>query len=183
MAGSIKKTEGDAEALMKAIKERRSIRKYADKAISKAAAEKLKESLIWAPSTGNIQARKFFFVYDKAKREKLAHAAKGQIFVGDAPLCVVACADDNLVMKMRYGDNAAKYATQDVAASIQNMLLAAHALGLGACWVGAFEEGEVKKILGLRDNLRPVALVPVGYPAFNPPAPKRVSVEEACKDI
>lgn len=72
---------------------------------------------------------------------------------------------------------------QDTAASVQNLLLVAHELGLGACWVGAFKEEKVREILNLPDNLIPVAIVPVGYPVLTPKAPERVSRQGAVEMI
>jgi nitroreductase len=71
------------------------------------------------------------------------------------------------------------YSIQDASISIMSMMLVAHDLGLGSVWVGAFREEEVKVVLSLPDNLRPIAIVPVGYPAKVPPAPQRVSKTEA----
>ncbi|PJB99710.1 MAG: nitroreductase, partial [Candidatus Nealsonbacteria bacterium CG_4_9_14_0_8_um_filter_35_12] len=75
------------------------------------------------------------------------------------------------------------YAICDVSTSIQNMMLMAEEEGLAACWVGAFDENEVAKILNLPGNLRPIAIIPVGYPAEKPETPLRVSKEEAVEFI
>ncbi len=70
-----------------------------------------------------------------------------------------------------YGSRGANlYCLQDTAAATQNMLLAAHAMGLGACWVGAFKEEEARKVLNISNGVRPVAIVPVGHPAEKPMA-------------
>ena len=71
----------------------------------------------------------------------------------------------------------------DVPASVQNVLLTAHSMGLGACWVGAFNEDGVHMLLDLPRNLRPVALVPVGYAAEDPEPPPRVRVESTVKFV
>jgi nitroreductase len=85
----------------------------------------------------------------------------------------VACAD--LRIASRYAERGmALYCIQDTAASVQNLLLAAQDLGLGTCWVGAFKEEAVKEILNMPDYIRPVVLVPVGYPAKTPKAPDRL---------
>ncbi len=87
---------------------------------------------------------------------------------------VVGCAD--LRIASRYGERGKElYCIQDTAFSVQNMLLAAHDQGLGTCWVGAFKEELVKEILSLPDYLRPVVLIPVGYPAKIPKAPDRLA--------
>jgi len=157
------------------IKSRRSVREFKDQEIPESAIDVLIEALRWAPSAGNLQSRKFFFVFNEAVRNKLAQAGLRRDFVSfiaRAPLVVVACAD--LRIASRYGERGTDlYCIQDTSASVQNLLLAAHAQGLGTCWVGAFKEDEVKKILEMPDYLRPVVLVPVGYSAKTPKAPDR----------
>ncbi len=164
--------------VLEAIKKRRSIRRFQDREIEKEKIDLLIEALIWAPSAGNLQARRFFFVKNPEIKKALAEAALGQRFVARAPLTIVACTDARIgnIYGMR-GVNL--YAIQDVACSIMNMMLLAHSLGLGTVWVGAFDEERVSEILSLPEHLRPVAIVPVGYPERIPPPPPRVSPEEA----
>jgi nitroreductase len=165
-----------------AVKERRSIRKFLPKEIPEDIVEKLKEALIWAPSAGNLQARKFYFVFNKEIKEDLARAALNQIFIAKAPLAIVACTDSNI--GLHYGERGIHlYTIQDVSASIMGMMLVAHDLGLGTVWVGAFYEDEVARILKLPENLKPVAIVPVGYPSAIPRAPERISKEYAIETI
>jgi nitroreductase len=79
----------------------------------------------------------------------------------------------------RYGERGVKlYGIQDSAVGLMNMLLVAHNKGLGSVWIGGFSEEEVINILNLPPNLRPVAIVPIGYPAFTPSPPKRMVTEE-----
>lgn len=161
------------------IKTRRSVRDFTDQEIPERIINDLIDALRWAPSAGNLQGRKFYFVFNQEIRNKLSQAKHNFArFVARAPLAIVVCAD--LRIASQYGERGTTlYSIQDTAASVQNLLLAAHALGLGTCWVGAFQEGTVREILGLPDNLRPVAIIPVGYPAQVPEAPHRVSKEEA----
>ncbi len=160
--------------MLDAVKERRSIRKFLQKEIPETVLDELKEALIWAPSAGNLQARKFYFVFDKRIKEKLASAALNQNFIAKAPLTIVACTDSQI--KLHYKERGVNlYTIQDVAASIMGMMLVAHETGLGSVWIGAFDEIEVSKILNLPGNLRPIAIVPVGYPSSIPSAPARVS--------
>lgn len=169
-------------SILDIIKDRRSIRHFLDRDIPEAAVENLVEAIRWAPSAGNLQSRKFYFVFNKEIKKKLAHAALNQTFIAHAPLAIVACADHESAQ--RYGRRGIElYCIQDVAASVQNMLLAAHELGLGSVWVGAFEEREVSMILKLPEDLRPVAIIPVGYPARVPKAPARVPGNEAVNYI
>ncbi len=94
----------------------------------------------------------------------------------EAPLAVVCCAD--LTIARHYGARGKSlYCLQDVAASIQNMMLVAYSLGLGTVWVGAFDEREVSGILGLPDHIRPVAIVPVGYPDERPSSRGKIDRE------
>ncbi len=169
-------------SILDAVRERRSVREFLSKGIPDGIIENLKEALIWAPSAGNLQARKFYFVFDRKKKTKLASAALNQGFIAKAPLVIVACTDSQI--RLHYGERGvALYTIQDVAASIMGMMLVAYEAGLGSVWVGAFHEEEVSKILELTGNLRPVALVPLGYPSSLPLAPPRVSKEYAIKTI
>ncbi|MGD2079903.1 MAG: nitroreductase family protein, partial [Nitrospirota bacterium] len=127
---------------------------------------------------GNLQARKFYFVRDDVLKMRLAAAALNQTFIAEAPLVVVGCTDS--LISSRYGERGVVlYTIQDVSASVMCMMLAAHELGLGTVWVGAFREKEVAAALSLPGNLRPVAIVPVGRPARVPKPPPRVSKDDA----
>lgn len=161
-----------------AIRGRRSIRRYRNEPIPESALAVLEESLLAAPSAGNLQPRRFYFVTRREALRRIAIATYGQSFIADVPLAVVCCAD--LALARPYGKRGKTlYCLQDVAASVQNLLLAAFSLGLGTVWVGAFDEKDVAKILGLPASLRPVAIVPVGYPDEHPAPPERVPKEEA----
>lgn len=120
------------------------------------------EAAIEAPSAGNCQPWHFVVVRDKARRRGLAAAAYGQEFVAQAPVVIVVCTDPARSAG-RYGKRGTSlYCLQDTAAAAEHILLAATALGLGSCWVGAFDEGEAARVLGLPESLRPVALIPIG---------------------
>ena len=151
--------------IFEAIAKRRSIRKYQDKDVD----DKLIGVMLWAaaqaPSAGNLQEWRFIVVKDKKTKEMLYKAALEQEHVKQAPVLIVVAADLE-VQILRYGKRGELvYALEDCAAAIENMLLVATALGLGTCWVGAFDEEDVKNILRLPDFLRPIAIITVGYPA------------------
>ena len=168
--------------ILTAIKGRRSVRSFKDLPIETPLVETLKDALIWAPSAGNLQSRCFYFVFNEDVKKRLVRAALGQRFISDAHMVVVGCAD--LGIEDRYGRRGKElYCIEDVALSIENMMLAAFSLGLGAVWVGAFDEDGVAECLGLPRNLRPVAIVPVGYPLRIPPPPGRVSKEKAVIEV
>ena len=146
-------------------RERFSCRRYRDEAVSRDALIDLLEAARWAPSGGNLQPWRFVVVQDEGLRRGLAQAAFGQSFIGSAPVVVVVCAVPEESGR-HYGRRGRElYCIQDTAAATENLLLAATACGLGACWVGAFDERRVTDLLGLDVGWRPVALVPIGHPA------------------
>ncbi|MFA4919434.1 MAG: nitroreductase family protein [Thermodesulfovibrionales bacterium] len=168
--------------ILKAVKERRSLRDFQKKDIPDALLDRLAEALIWAPSAGNLQSRKFYFVRQPNTKKKIAAAALNQSFIAEAPLVIVGCSDSRISGK--YGERGVYlYSIQDVALSIMGMMLVAHENGLGSCWVGAFNEADIRKILDMPNHLRPVAIVPVGYPAKIPYPPPRVSIKDAVEVI
>lgn len=168
--------------ILEAVKNRRSIRNFQKKDIPEDLIDKLTEALIWAPSAGNLQSRKFYFIRDEAVKIKIAEAALNQGFIAEAPLVIVGCTDSHVAGK--YGERGVTlYSIQDVACSIMAMMLVAIDNKLGTCWVGAFREEELTRILNLPMNLKPVVIIPVGYPSKNPLPPRRVSREEAVEFI
>ena len=87
--------------ILKAIRERRSIRNFQKRDIPKEIVDKLIDALIWAPSAGNLQARKFFFIQDAKLKEDIACAALNQDFIAEAPLVIIGCTDSRI--SGRYG--------------------------------------------------------------------------------
>lgn len=168
--------------ILNAVKQRRSIRDFQKKEIPDQLLRKLGEALLWAPSAGNLQARKFYFVRNSAMKKSLAAAALNQNFIAEAPLVIVGCTDSRITLK--YGERGVSlYSIQDVACSIMGMMLVAYENGLGSTWVGAFNEEAVSGVLRLPRHLRPVTLVPVGYPSKIPDPPSRVSLQDAVEVI
>ncbi|MDI6689160.1 MAG: nitroreductase family protein [Actinomycetota bacterium] len=127
---------------------------------------KLLKAACQAPSAGNLQPWRFWVIRDQKLKGRLAEAAFHQSFVAEAPILIVVCADLR-VASSGYGTRGtALYAIQDTAAAIENLLLAAHVEGLGACWVGAFDERRAIQAMELPAHIRPLALIPIGYPAY-----------------
>ena len=158
-----------------AIKTRKSIRAYLDKPVEEEKLDLLMQAARLAPSASNRQEWRFVIVRDAETRKKLIPAAGNQAFVGQAPVVLVACADTDGHL-MTCGQ--ACYPI-DLAIALDHITLRAVELGLGTCWIGHFHEREVKKILGIPDEIRVVELMPVGYPVD--PArieKKRLSLEE-----
>ena len=160
-----------------AIRERRSLRAYLSEDVPQSLIDEAVELASWAPSAGNLQSRDFIVVRSSEMRAALADAALGQDFIAEAPVVIVVVA--NLERIRPYGSRGRElYAVQDAAAATQNLLLALHSRGLGSVWVGAFNEKAASKALGLPHFARPVAIIPVGYPAETPGPPRHLRREE-----
>jgi nitroreductase len=117
-------------------------------------------------------------VRDPEIKRRLTIAAFNQSSIQKAPVVFVVCTDTSRSKKGYGGRGEKLYSIQDTAASTENILLAAHELGLATCWIGAFNEKDVTKVINAPKKTKPVAIVPVGHPAEKPSAPKRRSADE-----
>jgi nitroreductase len=159
------------------LRDRRSVRRYESRPVPKEIISKLIDAAESAPSAGNLRARKYVAVTRKETARALAIAAYGQSQVENAPLLIVVCADVDR-SSSRYGDRGSLYAIQDADAAIMCLLLAAHGMGIGACWNGAFDDQIVREALSLEEHILPVAIITVGWPAERPRTPSRRRMEE-----
>ncbi|MGC9516537.1 MAG: nitroreductase family protein [Methanomicrobiales archaeon] len=160
------------------IEGRRSIRKFKDKPVENELVEKIILSGIWAPSAGNIQSWEVIIVKNEDNKSKISNAAYMRDFISKAPIILVICANMERSAEV-YGERGYDlYSIQDAAAASQNMLLTAHDLSLAGCWIGSFDENAVKNILNIPNGVRPVALIPLGYPDEKPYPPTRRSLDE-----
>ena len=150
--------------VFEAIEKRRSIRSYLDKPVEEDKLNRILDAGRMAPSANNRQEWRFIVVRDSTTRKRLMEAAGGQRFVGEAPVVIACCSVESDKM-LTCGHPA--YAI-DVAIAIDHMTLAAVALGLGTCWVGAFYEDRVRDILNIPEWVRVVELLPLGYPDEKP---------------
>jgi nitroreductase len=158
------------------IRTRRSIRQWLSKPVEFEKIVAIIEAGHCAPSAGNLQDWRFIIVTDREIIRKLPQHCIGQSYVA-APVVIAVCSDTELANKY-YGLRGKRlYSTQDAAAAIENMLLAAHALGLGACWIGAFDEDKIKEIFQMPEDVRPQALVLIGYPGEEPPPKKNKDLQ------
>lgn len=154
--------------LMVAIRERRSIRKFKKQKVSGEKVAHLIEAASYAPSAGNIQPWEFVVVKKQTVKKKLAEATYNQDLITNASVVIVVCADEKR-SSMGYGSRGRTlYCLQDTAAATQNILLTAQSLGLGACWVGSFNEDEVREAVKAPEGVRPVIMIPIGYPEVIP---------------
>lgn len=164
--------------LLEAIVRRRSIRRFKDKEISEGMIGDLLTAFKWAPSAGNRQPWMIIVVKDEDLKEELAEIALEQMWIAKAPVIMAVFINEKKARATYGGRGKDLYAIQGTSAAIQNMLLRATDLGLGSCWVGAFEEDQVRTTLDCEDWLRPIALIPVGYPAEERKAPGREDINE-----
>ena len=164
--------------VLEAIKGRRSIRAFKNQGVPAEIVEELIDAARWAPSAGNIQPWEFIIVRKPRIKRRLVETALGQMFIEEAPVVIVVCADEERSSQGYGVRGKTLYCIQDTAAAMQNIHLTAYSLGLGTCWVGAFREEETRKILKIPRGMRPVAIIPVGYPAEAPTARMRKSISQ-----
>ncbi len=165
--------------VMEAIEKRRSVRAYKKDPIPEEKLLRVLDAARLAPSANNRQAWKFVVVKDEEKRKKLIKAAANQSFVGEAPVVIAAVAlNPTHVMRCEVPSYAV-----DLAIAVDHMTLVAVEEGLGTCWIGAFYQDEVRKILNIPEKYKVVALLPLGFPADSPGKKYRKSLEEiVCYD-
>ncbi len=158
------------------IKQRRSVRKYKTDPIPEDVFLRVMEAARLAPSGKNSQPWKFIIVRDPEMRKDLAVASRNQNFMARAPIIIVACGyPDRSYPKQ---GNYMKSWPIDVACAVDHLMLQACEEGLGTCWIGAFEEKDVKSLLGVPDDVRVLALTPLGFPDENPSFRGRRALEE-----
>jgi len=155
--------------VFEAIRTRKSIRKFRPKPIPDEKLEMILEAGRLAPSAGNRQPWRFVVVKDQERKKILARAADNQMFIADASVVVVALGDS---------EASPRWFRQDPMIAVEHMVLAATALGYGTCWIGAFNEREVKRILRIPGRLKVIALLPIGFPDEAPAPRERKPLKE-----
>ena len=189
-----------------AIKKRRSVRKYLARPVPQEAIEEVLVAAGWAPSAHNTQPWRFIILADRSVKRELAEAmaeswaadiAKDGLNIdpekikfrverfATAPVLILACLTidgmDNFPDEKRQKCER-DLAMQSLAAALENMLLAAHSLGLGACWfcAPAFCKETVREALEIPVEVEPQALIALGFPAEEPPAPPKKPLGDYC---
>ena len=148
--------------VMDIIESRNSIRKYrTDEVPDEMLAQVLRAARL-APSWRNQQCWRFIVLRDSTLKSRIIKCTSvfNQSWLGREPVLVVACGDPAL----SGSKNNQSYYLVDVAIAMEHLVLAATELGLGTCWIGGFEETDIKKLLHIPDNIRVVALTPLGFP-------------------
>tara|TARA_Y100000310_G_C20700617_1_gene829547 strand:- start:7740 stop:8381 length:642 start_codon:yes stop_codon:yes gene_type:complete len=156
---------------------RRSVRKFLDQHVEWDKVGEILEAGRVAPSAGNLQNWKFIVVLEKDTRKKIADVCLQQYWMTDAPVHIIVCSEP-IKGKRFYGVRGERlYSVQNSAAVAENMLLMAHSLGLGGCWVGAFDEDGLSNALGIIEEVRPQAVLTIGYTDVKPLMPTRYKLE------
>jgi len=150
------------------VKERCSMRAYADKPVEAEKLQKILETVNAAPSAGNLQGYEVYLVTKMEHRAALVKAAWDQEFIAEAPIALVFCANPAR-SAVRYGGRGIHlYSVQDATIACTYAMLAATAIGLATVWVGAFDEEGVRRAINIPPDLIPVAILPIGYAGERP---------------
>jgi len=159
--------------VFEAIKTRRSVRKYKPQPIPQDHLNQIMTAAQLAPSAGNKQPWRFIVVQDPETKKKLGAIARNQTWISDAGVIVAA-----LAMDRKSPEVYERWAERDVMTAVEHMVLAAWELGYGACWIGAFNEDQVKDLLGVPKEMTVIILLPIGVPDQKPEPRGRKGLEE-----
>jgi nitroreductase len=147
---------------MEAILTRRSVRRYTDEPVTEEQIEEMLRAAMAAPSAGDQRPWDFVIITERETLDAIPEFHRYAKMLHDAPLAIVVCAD--LDRQVHEG-----YWVQDCSAATENLLLAAHAIGLGAVWLGVYPREErvegLRRLLGLPENVVPLNVVSIGHPA------------------
>lgn len=159
-------------------KQRRSIRAFESRPVEQEKVQKILETANAAPSAGNLQAYEIYLATSARDRAALARAALGQLFIASAPVVLVFCAHPARSAQ-RYGDRGTRlYALQDATIAVTYAMLAVADLGLASVWIGAFNDNAVWQAIGSPEGMIPVAVLPIGYAAEEPPKTARRRLDD-----
>ncbi|MFB3851106.1 MAG: nitroreductase family protein [Acidobacteriota bacterium] len=161
------------------MEKRRSVRAFKSDPVPQEEIDKIIEAVRIAPSAGNVQAFKMKIVEDRETKEKLVKASFGQSFIAQAPIIIGFFAVPSEAGK-HYGERGENlYSVQDATIAIYTAHLAVDALGLGSCWIGAFNDGQVCEAFKVDSKKYiPIGFLPIGYPNEEPKKKKRKKLEE-----
>lgn len=163
--------------VFEAINKRRSIRRYLERPVEFEKITTILDAARKAPSAGNLQSWSFIIVTEKSLITEVASYAIDQYWIQTAPVVIVVCATPEK-NEMYYGLRGKRlYNIQDCAAAIENILLAATNLGLATCWIGAFEEEKIRTMFAIPGDVRPQAIITLGYGDETPSEKSLVPIE------
>ncbi len=162
--------------LMEAIKTRRSIRKYKETPVPENLLKEVLNAARLAPSADNAQPWKIIVLRDVQAKQRVTQACNGQKFLVQAPVVLVLCGIPEEAFPTVGGYMSSHVI--DATIALDHLTLAARALGLGTCWVAMFKEDRVREILGIPEDVRVVAVSPLGFPDETPERTPRKNLEE-----
>jgi nitroreductase len=165
------------------INQRHSIRAYKNKPVESEMLQQILQSVNRAPSAGNLQAYEVYLVCDDKHKTSLVAAAYDQEFLAQAPIVLVFCAHANRSASRYKERGIVLYCVQDATIACTFAMLTATALGLATVWVGAFDEDEVRRVIGAPPTHRPVAILPIGYAAEAPHLRPRRSLNDLVHQV
>jgi 5,6-dimethylbenzimidazole synthase len=178
--------------VFEAIRKRRTIRGYRPYPIPDEEIEKILDAAHWAPSAANLQPWEFIVIKNPATRKKIQELVEenrritvkiredpwktgfskyNPKWISTAPVHIVVCANPAKTAPHAFGKETYKYAT---GAAVQNLMLAAHALGLGTCWLSMFNKNKLKKLLEIPKEIDVIGVITVGYPIEIPAVPETI---------
>ena len=164
------------------ISKRHSIRAYKESKIDKESIEKILKAAQRAPSAGNLQSYKIFVITNNQIKLDLVKAAHDQSYIKDCSLVLVFCADPENSAK-EYGSRGEQiFSVQDATLACAYSQLASQALGFSSLWVGAFDEDQVRNIVGC-GKLKPVSILLIGNADENPEITERKPIQEIIQEL
>ena len=155
--------------VLEALKTRRSVRKFKDKPVEEDKIREIIDTARLAPSGKNIQPVDYIVVTEDDTRKKLAEIAPYGSFIAEAPVCIVVCSER------------VEHDVEDGSAATENILLAAHGLGLASCWVAGYKKDycdDVEELLNIPQDYRLISILPIGYSDQNPTCPDKRGLED-----
>lgn len=164
--------------IFQVIRDRRSIRKYVNKEVEQEKVDQVLDAARLAPSWKNMQCWRFLVIRDEVNRDLLLEAVPdenpGKKALAVAPVTIMLCADPR-----EYDvENGIPYYVADGAIAFEHLCLAAHALGLGTCWIGWYDEAKIKEAFSIPDPIRVIGFTPLGYPDQEPKPRPRKSLDD-----
>ena len=156
------------------IKQRYSVRAYKSEPVENEKLQKVLEAARLAPTACNLQPFQLIVVHTKGRENEL-HRIYGASWFMQAPIVICACGKPSESWVRQDGDN---YCDVDVTIAMDHLILAAANMGLGTCWIGAFNAEAAREILGLPDDVKPIAFTPLGYPDDKARLKNRKSIDE-----
>lgn len=173
----------DAPLFFEVLRTRRSVRAFQSQPVDEALLQRILAAANSAPSAGNVQGYEIVVVRDAAKREALVPVCYNQKFIAQAPVVLVFCMHPQR-SEAKYGKEGGEFfSLQDATIACAYAELAIAALGLATVWIGAINVPALRQVIALPAEWKPVALLPVGYRAENPPPTTRRPLSELVHEM